>query len=76
MVPKHYHKTRSQATEFPRVRVPEDSKIDPSRPLTDIINLIRACDPDDFPAFFEYHGQKVGIKLWRLEKPLDESDMI
>ena len=66
----------SQASEFPRARVPEDSKIDPSRPLTDIVNLIRACDPDEFPAFFEYHGQKVGIKLWRLKKPLDESDMI
>lgn len=66
----------SQASEFPKVRVPEDNKIDPSRPFTDIINLIRASDPDEFPAFFEYHGQKVGIKLWRLEKPLDETDMI
>ena len=65
-----------QCSEVLPNRTPEDSEVDPTLPLIELINIIRASDPDDFPAFFEYHGQKVGIKLWRLEKPPDEFDMI
>lgn len=66
----------SQASEYNQMRTPADSRIDPSRPLIDLYNEIRASDPQDFPAFFEIDGQKVCIKLWRPDKPQDEMDMI
>lgn len=58
----------SQASEFPKKRTPADSEIDPSFSLKDLFNQIRACDPDDFPAFFYHEGEKVCIRLWRPEK--------
>lgn len=66
----------NDASFYPKLRKPEDSQIDPLRPLLYLINEIRACDPKNFPAFFFYHGQKVGIKLWRIEKTEDEYDEI
>ena len=57
----------AEASSFPKPRKPNDSEIDPSKPLFDLINEIRACDPENFPAFFLYHGQKVAVKLWRLD---------
>jgi len=62
----------SQASEFPKKRTPADSEIDPTRPLNELFNQIRACDPDEFPAFFYYQGSKVCVKLWR-ENKLPES---
>jgi hypothetical protein len=44
--------------------------------MLELWNEIRACDPDDYPAFFVIHGQKVCIRLWRPEKPEDEFDLI
>ncbi len=57
-------------------RVPADSEIDPKKSLVDLFNYIRACDPDEFPAFFYWKGQKVCIRLWRPNKGPDEEDMI
>lgn len=56
-----------EASLYPKKRVPEDSQIDPTKALIKLINEIRACDSESFPAYFLYHGQKVGIKLWRLD---------
>jgi methionyl-tRNA formyltransferase len=64
------------ASEFPKKRTPTDSEIDPSRPLIELFNQIRACDPDEFPAFFIMHGQKVCVRLWRPEKTQDEFDEV
>lgn len=49
-----------------RLRTPEDSRIDPNQPLGDQFDLIRVCDPDRFPAFFEYRGQRFTLKLEKL----------
>lgn len=57
-------------------RAPEHSEIDPSRPLTDLIDEIRASDPDRFPAWFRLHGQKVCIRVWRPDKPPGEEDLL
>jgi methionyl-tRNA formyltransferase len=57
-------------------RVPDHSRIDPSRPLAELIDAIRAADPERYPAFFDYAGQKVCIRLWRPEKPAGEDDLI
>jgi methionyl-tRNA formyltransferase len=52
-------------------------EIDPNRSLVDLFNEIRACDPDDYPAFFRMGGEKVCIRLWRPERPPDDNeDMI
>jgi len=56
------------ATSFPKVRTPEDSRIDPGQPLIDLVHEIRACDPNEFPAYFLYHGQRVCIRLWRPDR--------
>lgn len=66
----------SEATIYPQIRVPKDSEIDPRKTMLELWNEIRACDPDDYPAFFVIHGQKVCIRLWRPEKPEDEFDLI
>lgn len=66
----------NEASEYSKVRTPADSIIDPQKPLIELINEIRACDPETYPAYFLYAGQKVCIKLWRPEKGSDEWDMI
>lgn len=65
-----------RATTYTRIRTPDDSEINPEKSLKDLYNEIRACDPDDYPAFFYVDGQKVCIKLWRPAKPRAEEDMI
>lgn len=57
-------------------RVPEHSRIDPNKPLTELIDTIRAADPDCYPAYFDYKGAKICVRLWRAEKPDRESDLI
>lgn len=57
-------------------RTPEDSLIDPQKPLIELWNEIRASDPDSFPAFFYVNGQKVCVKLWRPDKKVNEKDEI
>lgn len=66
----------SQASAFPKMRKPEDSEVDPKRPLIELYNHIRACDPEDYPAFFFHEGEKVCIKLWRPMKRPECSDEI
>lgn len=66
----------SQVSKYDYLRTPEDSFIDWNMPLKDLYNQIRACDPDEYPAFFFVEGQKVCIKLWRPDKPDEEEDMI
>lgn len=51
------------APSYYEKRTPENSRIDPHRPLADQFDLIRVCDPDRYPAFFELHGQRYKIKL-------------
>ena len=62
------------STSYAEKRRPEDSEIDPSKPLIELINEIRASNCEEFPAFFRYQGQKVCVKLWRANKPLDSED--
>lgn len=51
-----------QATYFPK-RVPQDSQIDPSKSISEQFDLIRVCDPNRFPAFFEHLGHRYILKL-------------
>src|SRR5690606_20519327 len=48
-----------------RKRTPEDSRIDPSKPLMESFNLLRVADPERYPAFFEMHGRRFKIRIER-----------
>jgi len=63
----------TRASTYPR-RKPGDSEIDPSLPLIDLFDRIRACDPDRFPAYFFVEGQKVCIRMWRPDRPEGEPE--
>jgi methionyl-tRNA formyltransferase len=56
----------SIASTYTKMLTPEDSVMDPEKSLLDLYNHIRACDPDRFPAFFEYEGKRIGVKLFEL----------
>lgn len=66
----------SLATVYTHMRTPVDSIIDQSKSLADLIDDIRACDAEDYPAYFFHHGEKVCVKLWRPEKDANEMDLL
>lgn len=66
----------SNASLYPQFRRPEDSLLDDSKSLKELYDFIRACDPDRFPAYMIKDGEKVGIKLFRIDKPQNEDDCI
>lgn len=41
-----------------RKRTTEDSRLDPTRSIASQFNLLRVCDPERYPAFFEIHGER------------------
>ena len=51
-----------QATYYPK-RTPQDSQIDPHKSIAEQFDLIRVCDPNRFPAYFEHLGQRYILKL-------------
>jgi methionyl-tRNA formyltransferase len=63
--PRPQHGTSS----FFRKRSPEDSRVDPSRPLAEQFDLLRVADPERYPAFFEYRGQVYRIRIDKLPRP-------
>ena len=55
-----------QATYYPK-RTPQDSQLNPNKTIAEQFNLIRVCDPNRFPAFFEIHGKKYKLTLEKLD---------
>jgi methionyl-tRNA formyltransferase len=51
--------------KYYRKRTMDDSRIDPNRSIAEQFNLIRACDPVRFPAFFELNGRKYRLIVER-----------
>ena len=49
-----------------RRRTKEDRCMDPHKSIADQFEQIRVCDPQRFPAFFEYRGQRFALKLEKL----------
>lgn len=47
---------------YPR-RTPNDSRIDPARSIAEQFDLIRTCDPNRFPAFFDHLGCRYILKV-------------
>lgn len=54
--------------EVYRKRTPMDSEIDPEKSIIEQFNLLRICDPERYPAFFNYKGKKFKVKLEKFEE--------
>lgn len=52
---------------YRRRRWPEDSQIDPTKSIEEQFNLLRVCDPDRYPAYFELCGKKFKLIIERYE---------
>lgn len=50
-------------TNYFSKRTPSDSEINPFESISSQFNLLRVCDPNRFPAFFDLNGQRYAIKL-------------
>jgi methionyl-tRNA formyltransferase len=46
-------------------RKPEDSVLDIERPLSEQFNLLRVCDNERYPAYFELKGIKYHLKIYK-----------
>ena len=66
----------SEASVFPNLRTSNDSLLDAQKPLIELYDFIRACDPDRFPAFFIIDGERVYIKVFRKDRISGEEDMV
>ncbi len=55
------------ATYYPK-RTPSDSKIDPSKSISEQFDLIRTCDANRFPAHFEHLGHKYILKIEKMNE--------
>lgn len=51
-----------------RKRTPDDSRVDPDRPIVDQFDLLRVCDPERYPAFFTLRGYRYTIQLKKVGK--------
>lgn len=53
-----------------RRRRPEDSRLDPERPLAEQFNLLRVVDNERYPAFMDHRGKRY---ILRIEKAHDDT---
>ena len=52
-----------RAPSYYRRRAPEDSRLDPGRPIADQFDLLRVADPLRFPAFFDLRGHRYLVRI-------------
>lgn len=57
-------------SHWPR-RTPEDGRIRPDAPFSEVFTLLRVSDPFRYPAFYDYRGQRFRIRLEKMG-PVDE----
>ncbi len=55
--------TDAEQASYFRKRSPQDSQIDVNKSIAEQFDLIRVCDPNRFPAYFEYLGHRYFLKL-------------
>jgi len=48
---------------FYRRRKPEDSELDPTKSIADQFDLLRVCDNDRYPAFFNHRGHRYVVRI-------------
>lgn len=56
---------KGQSSHY-RKRTPEDSELDVDKTIKEQFDLLRVCDVDRFPAFFELYGCKYRIEITKL----------
>ncbi|ATD28518.1 hypothetical protein FORC55_2534 [Vibrio cholerae] len=61
-----YNQSAGSESTYYRKRTPDDSQVDPNKSLADQFDLIRMCDPDRYPAWFELYGQKYKVIVEKL----------
>lgn len=59
--------TEESLDYFPK-RTPQDSQLDPDKSLGEQFNLLRVCDPDRFPAYFELNGHNYRVIIQKHER--------
>lgn len=64
---KPYQQDTEIEPTYYRKRTAEDSRVDPDSSIADQFDLIRICDPDRYPAWFEMHGQKYKLILEKMD---------
>ncbi len=63
--PKISFKTQKGKSSFFRKRKSEDSMIDLNKNLKSQFNLLRICDNEKYPAFFNYKNKKYILKIFK-----------
>jgi methionyl-tRNA formyltransferase len=58
---------------YPRRR-PEDCRLDVTRPIEEQFELLRICDPEHYPAFFELRGHRYEVLVRKASAPSVESE--
>jgi methionyl-tRNA formyltransferase len=48
-------------------RTPTHSELDPQKTISEQFDLMRMCDPERYPAWFEHRGQKYKISLEKVD---------
>ncbi|HLP51888.1 MAG TPA: formyltransferase family protein [Chitinophagales bacterium] len=59
-------KQEGEESFYPR-RKPQDSQLDLNKTLGEQFNLLRVCDNERYPAWFEINGQKFILKIYKTE---------
>lgn len=57
-------KQKGKTTYYKR-RNPIDSKLDEKKSIAENFNLLRVCDNENYPAFFEYRGNQYYLKVYK-----------
>lgn len=57
-------KQKGKETYYKR-RNPIDSKLDEKKSIVENFNLLRVCDNENYPAFFEYMGNQYVLKIFK-----------
>ena len=62
VIPKPQEMVEEVTTYYPR-RTPQDSQLDVDKTIAEQFDLMRVCDPNRFPAYFEHLGHRYILKL-------------
>jgi methionyl-tRNA formyltransferase len=52
---------------YRRKRTPADSRVEPEQSIAEIFDLLRVCDPNRYPVFFEHRGAKYALSIRRVD---------
>jgi methionyl-tRNA formyltransferase len=63
--PNNITKNQRGDSTFYKKRKPEDSKLDIEKSLSSQFNLLRVCDNERYPAYFEINEKKYTLKIYK-----------